>query len=25
MKLRMRVARVLSPSSAGGIMPTIRM
>src|SRR5919205_4277637 len=25
MKLRMRVARLLSPSSAGGIMPTMRM
>src|SRR3954467_3980797 len=25
MKLRIRVARLLSPSSAGGIMPTMRM
>jgi hypothetical protein len=25
MKLRIRVARLLSPSSAGGIIPTIRM
>jgi hypothetical protein len=24
-ELRMRVARLLSPSSAGGIMPTMRM